>query len=120
MRRRAEPPLCAAADVELVRFRAAYYFTSDDGPDYVLLNDIEGEHIYRFGNESRLAAVQGTEVYKLFTAIHHAHSPRVMRMTWPRYNLEEVTGRLSGVDRSMAAMPIRVPWPLPLPAMASR
>src|SRR5215468_7635488 len=34
---------------------------------YVLLNNREGEHIYRFGDESRLAAEQDIEEYKLFT-----------------------------------------------------
>ena len=65
------PPLCAAADADIARFRAAY--TSGDGLAYVLLNNKEGEHIYRFGDESRLAAEQGMEEYKLFTC----NTPRV-------------------------------------------
>ena len=57
-------PLCEAADADLARFRAAY--SHGDGLAYVLLSNKEGEHIYRFGDESRLAAEQGTGGYKLF------------------------------------------------------
>jgi hypothetical protein len=64
-------PLCAAADTDLAQFRAAY--TSGDGLAYVLFNDKEGEHIYRFGDESRLAAEQSMGEYKLFTC----NTPRV-------------------------------------------
>jgi DnaJ domain len=64
-------PFCAAADADLARFRAAY--TSGDGLAYVLLNNKEGERIYRFGDESRLAAEQGMGEYKLFTC----NTPRV-------------------------------------------
>lgn len=56
---------CPEADAELARFRAAY--TSGDGLAYVLLNNKEGERIYRFGDESRLAAEQGMGGYMLFT-----------------------------------------------------
>jgi curved DNA-binding protein CbpA len=66
-----ELPLCAAADADLAKFRAAY--TSGDGLAYVLLNNKEGERIYRFGDESRLAAEQGMGEYKLFTC----NTPRV-------------------------------------------
>jgi curved DNA-binding protein CbpA len=57
-------PLCAAADADLARFRAAYI--TGDGLAYVLFNNKEGEHIYRFGDESRLAAEQDIGEYKLF------------------------------------------------------
>jgi len=57
-------PLCAAADADLAEFRAAY--TSGDGLAYVLFNNKEGEHIYRFGDESRSAAEQSMGEYKLF------------------------------------------------------
>ena len=60
----ASQPLCAAADVDLARFRAAY--TTGDGIAYVLFNNKEGEHIYRFGDESRLAAEQRMGEYALF------------------------------------------------------
>jgi DnaJ domain len=58
-------PFCPEADAELARFRAAY--TSGDGLAYVLLNNKEGERIYRFGDESRSAAEQGMGGYMLFT-----------------------------------------------------
>ena len=64
-------PLCTAADADLAHFRAAY--TSGDGLAYVLFNNKEGEHIYRFGDESRLAAEQGMGEYKLF----RCNTPRV-------------------------------------------
>ena len=64
-------PLCAAADADLAQFRAAY--TSGDGLAYVLFNSKEGDRIYRFGDEPRLAAEQGMGEYKLFAC----NTPRV-------------------------------------------
>jgi curved DNA-binding protein CbpA len=64
-------PLCAAADADIAQFRAAY--TSGDGLSYVLFNNKEGEHIYRFGDESRSAAEQSMGEYKLFAC----NTPRV-------------------------------------------
>jgi hypothetical protein len=67
----ASQPLCAAADVDLAQFRAAY--TSGNGLAYVLFNNKEGQYVYRFGDESRFAAEQRLEEYKLFTC----NTPRV-------------------------------------------
>ena len=64
-------PLCPGADADLAQFKAAY--TSGDGLAYVLFNIKEGEHIYRFGDESRLAAEQGMGEYQLF----RCNTPRV-------------------------------------------
>src|SRR6476661_10235908 len=58
----AEP---AAADPDLAQFRAAY--TSGDGLAYVVINDDKGEHIYRYGDASRLTAKKDTRGYMLFT-----------------------------------------------------
>ncbi len=44
----------AAIDPDLAQFRAAY--TSGDGLAYVVINDEKGDHIYRYGDASRLAA----------------------------------------------------------------
>jgi hypothetical protein len=67
----ASQPLCAAADVDLAQFRAVY--TSGNGFAYVLFNNSEGQYVYRFGDESRLAAEQRLGEYKLFTC----NTPRV-------------------------------------------
>jgi hypothetical protein len=67
----ADQPLCAAADADLAQFRAAY--TSGNGLAYVLFNNKEGQHVHRFGDESRLAAEQRLGEYKLFTC----NTPRV-------------------------------------------
>jgi hypothetical protein len=58
----AEP---AAVDPDLAQFRAAY--TSGDGLAYVVINDDKGEHIYRYGDASRLTAKKDTRGYMLFT-----------------------------------------------------
>ena len=67
-------PICEAADVNLAQFRAAY--TSGDGLAYVVIHDGNGEHVYRYGDESRLAAKQDLGEYKLFTCnTPHLFSP---------------------------------------------
>jgi hypothetical protein len=53
-----------AANSVLARFRAAY--TSGDGLAYVVIKDEKGEHIYRFGDESRSKARYDTHRYSLF------------------------------------------------------
>ena len=55
----------AAVDPDLAQFRAAY--TSGDGLAYVVINDDKGEHIYRYGDASRLTAKKDTRGYMLFT-----------------------------------------------------
>jgi len=52
-------------DAGLTEFRAAY--TSGDGLAYVVIKDEKGERIFRYGDESRLAAKLGTRGYTLFT-----------------------------------------------------
>jgi hypothetical protein len=64
----AEP---TAGDPELAQFRTAY--TSGDGLAYVVINDEKGEHIYRYGDASRLTAKKDTRGYMLFTC----NSPHV-------------------------------------------
>jgi len=59
------------ADPDLARFRAAY--TSGQGLTYVVINDGKGEHIYRYGDASRLTAKKDTRGYMLFTC----NSPHV-------------------------------------------
>lgn len=54
-----------APDPELAKFRSAY--TSGDGIAYVVINDDKGEHIYRYGDASRLTAKRDTRGYMLFT-----------------------------------------------------
>jgi DnaJ domain len=54
-----------AGDSDLTQFRAA--FTSGDGLAYVVIKDEKGEHIYRYGDQSRLMATKGRRVYKLYT-----------------------------------------------------
>ena len=62
-------PIAAAAqqasDAELARFRTAY--TSGEGLAYVVINDAAGEHIYRYGDVSRLTAKKNPRGYMLFT-----------------------------------------------------
>jgi hypothetical protein len=50
---------------DLAKFRAAY--TSGDGLSYVVINDTKGEHVYRYGDASRLAAKKNPRGYVLFT-----------------------------------------------------
>jgi len=52
-------------DADLTEFRAAY--TSGDGLAYVVIKDAKGERIFRYGDESRLAAKLGARGYTLFT-----------------------------------------------------
>ena len=52
-------------DPDLAQFSAAY--TSGDGLAYVVINDDKGEHIYRYGDASRLTAKKDTRGYVLFT-----------------------------------------------------
>jgi hypothetical protein len=54
-----------STDSELARFRAAY--TSGQGLSYVVINDDKGEHIYRYGDASRLTAKRDARGYMLFT-----------------------------------------------------
>jgi hypothetical protein len=49
----------------VAQFRSAY--TSGDGLAYVVINDEKGEHIYRYGDASRLAAKKDPRGYMLFT-----------------------------------------------------
>jgi hypothetical protein len=55
----------AAADPDLARFRQAY--TAGDGLAYVVIKDDKGEHIYRYGDASRLTAKKDPRGYMLFT-----------------------------------------------------
>jgi hypothetical protein len=52
-------------DPDLAKFRSAY--TTGDGIAYVVINDDKGEHIYRYGDASRLTAKRDTRGYMLFT-----------------------------------------------------
>jgi hypothetical protein len=52
-------------DPDLAAFRAAY--TSGDGLSYVVIKDDKGEHIYRYGDASRLTAKKNPRGYMLFT-----------------------------------------------------
>jgi hypothetical protein len=62
----------AAVDPDLAQFRAAY--TSGDGLAYVVINDQKGDHIYRYGDASRLAAKKSPRGYMVFTC----NAPRVL------------------------------------------
>jgi len=53
------------SDPDLATFRAAY--TSGDGLSYVVIKDDKGEHIYRYGDASRLTAKKNPRGYMLFT-----------------------------------------------------
>jgi hypothetical protein len=48
-------------DPDLAKFRSAY--TSGDGIAYVVIKDDKGEHIYRYGDASRLTAKRDTRGY---------------------------------------------------------
>jgi hypothetical protein len=64
-----------APDPDLAQFRSAY--TSGDGLAYVVINDEKGEHVYRYGDASRLAAKRDTRGYMLFTcASPHVFIPQ--------------------------------------------
>jgi hypothetical protein len=52
-------------DPELAQFRASY--TAGEGLAYVVVNDDKGEHIYRYGDGSRLSALKNPRGYMLFT-----------------------------------------------------
>jgi len=72
---RTDGPLSSCAKVEvqaspspkgdLTQFRAAYI--SGDGLAYVVIADEKGDRIFRYGDDSRLAARLGTRGYTLFT-----------------------------------------------------
>ena len=63
-----------AAD-PLAQFRAAY--TSGDGLAYVVIKEEEGEHIYRYGDESRSTAKKAAPEYTLFTCnTPHVFTPQ--------------------------------------------
>lgn len=71
-------PIAAAAqqasDADLARFRTAY--TSGEGLAYVVINDATGEHIYRYGDVSRLTAKKNPRGYMLFScAAPHVFLP---------------------------------------------
>lgn len=64
----------AQPDPDLAQFRAAY--TSGDGLSYVVINDDSGEHIYRYGDASRVTAKKDARGYMLFTcAAPHVFVP---------------------------------------------
>jgi hypothetical protein len=50
---------------DLAGFRAAYL--SGDGLAYVVINDVTGEQIYRYGDVSRSSAQKDAQTYTLFT-----------------------------------------------------
>jgi curved DNA-binding protein CbpA len=65
----------AGPDPDLAQFRAAY--TTGDGLAYVIMKDEKGEHIYRYGDASRLAAKKDTRGYVLFTCnAPHVFAPQ--------------------------------------------
>jgi hypothetical protein len=55
----------SAPDPDLAKFRSAY--TTGDGIAYVVIKDEKGEHIYRYGDASRLTAKRDQRGYMLFT-----------------------------------------------------
>ena len=67
----------AAVDPNLAQFRAAY--TSGEGLAYVVISDERGEHIYRYGDASRLTAKKDTdgneELTKAFWSEETARGP---------------------------------------------
>jgi hypothetical protein len=64
-----------SGDSELSRFRSEY--TSGEGLAYVVIADEKGEHIYRYGDASRLTAKKDTRGYMLFTcAAPHVFLPQ--------------------------------------------
>jgi len=63
------------ADPDLARFRSEYI--SGDGLAYVVINDAKGEHLYRYGDASRLTAKKDARGYMLFTcAAPHVFLPQ--------------------------------------------
>lgn len=54
-----------SADADLARFRSEY--TSGEGLAYVVINDAKGEHLYRYGDASRLTAKKDARGYMLFS-----------------------------------------------------
>jgi hypothetical protein len=63
------------ADADLSRFRSEYL--SGDGLAYVVINDAKGEHLYRYGDASRLTAKKDARGYMLFTcAAPHVFLPQ--------------------------------------------
>jgi hypothetical protein len=54
-----------SGDSDLARFRSEY--TSGDGLAYVVINDQKGEHVYRYGDVSRLTAKKDSRGFMLFT-----------------------------------------------------
>ena len=53
------------SDPDLAKFRSEY--TSGDGIAYVVINDDKGEHIYRYGDASRLTAKRDTRAATSFS-----------------------------------------------------
>ena len=54
-----------SGDSDLARFCSEY--TSGEGLAYVVINDQKGEHVYRYGDASRLTAKKDSRGYMLFT-----------------------------------------------------
>jgi hypothetical protein len=54
-----------SGDADLARFRSEYI--SGEGLAYVVINDQKGEHVYRYGDASRLSAKKDSRGYMLFT-----------------------------------------------------
>jgi len=71
----ADPP---KEDPDLATFRTAY--TTGKGLAYVVTNDDKGEHVYRFGDASRQAAVKDSRGYMLFTC----NAPHVFAVADPK------------------------------------
>jgi len=72
-------PILAVAqqstDGDLARFRSEYI--SGEGLAYVVIDDAKGEHLYRYGDASRLTAKKDTRGYMLFTcAAPHVFLPQ--------------------------------------------
>lgn len=64
-----------STDADLARFRSEY--TSGEGLAYVVINDAKGEHLYRYGDASRLTAKKDARGYMLFTcAAPHVFLPQ--------------------------------------------
>src|SRR5215472_19356642 len=71
-------PILAVAqqstDGDLARFRSEYI--SGEGFAYVVIDDAKGEHLYRYGDASRLTAKKNPRGYMLFTcAAPHVFLP---------------------------------------------
>jgi len=54
-----------SAEADLERFRSQYI--SGEGLAYVVISDAKGEHLYRYGDASRLTAKKDARGYMLFT-----------------------------------------------------